>query len=275
MRHRRVKLTVAAPLGVGVVLVLVFNIVFITSKRTGDEVVNQSVLASGETIISASAKSLFNSLYNLDIDHISNVMDRFIQEPSIVSSVVRGGSGAIVSERTGDTPLPESVRSDLAQRALAERAIVHSEIGVHTVVVGRVAAGIAQIGTLEIVFDETAQRAYLGAKQRRMLVIIVVLLASVMIGAIALTAYTIRPLRALTAAADDIRGGNLDTSVPVRGTEEFAALGNALGACPRKTLFVIMLTTSEHIGKQCTANRTIVQCALCTSLVSENTQTHS
>ena len=32
----------------------------------------------------------------------------------------------------------------------------------------------------------------------------------------------------------------------------------ALGACPRKTLFVIMLTTSEHIGKQCNANRTIV-----------------
>ena len=49
----------------------------------------------------------------------------------------------------------------------------------------------------------------------------------------------------------------------------------ALGACPRKTLFVIILTTSEHIGKQRNANRTVVQCALCTSLVSENTQTHS
>ena len=56
-----------------------------------------------------------------------------------------------------------------------------------------------------------------------------------------------------------------------------ARVGGDLGACPRKTLFVIMLTTSEHkhIGKQCNANRTIVQCALCTSLVSENTQTHS
>ena len=48
-----------------------------------------------------------------------------------------------------------------------------------------------------------------------------------------------------------------------------------LGVCPRKTLFVIMLTTSEHRGRQCHANRTIAQCALCTSLVSENTQTHS
>ena len=48
-----------------------------------------------------------------------------------------------------------------------------------------------------------------------------------------------------------------------------------LGACPRKTLVIIMLTTSEHIGRPCNANRTIAQCALCTSLVSENTQTHS
>ena len=58
-------------------------------------------------------------------------------------------------------------------------------------------------------------------------------------------------------------------------TEETITELVTLGACPRKTLFVIMLTTSEHIGKQCNANRTIVQCALCTSLVSENTQTHS
>ena len=48
-----------------------------------------------------------------------------------------------------------------------------------------------------------------------------------------------------------------------------------LEACPRKTLFAIMLTTSEHRGRQCNANRTMAQCALCTSLVSENTQTHS
>ena len=51
--------------------------------------------------------------------------------------------------------------------------------------------------------------------------------------------------------------------------------GDVLGACPRKTLFVIMLTSSQHRGRQCNANRTITQCALCTSLVSENTQTHS
>ena len=32
---------------------------------------------------------------------------------------------------------------------------------------------------------------------------------------------------------------------------------------------------NEYRGKQCNANRTIAQCALCTSLVSGNTQTHS
>ena len=31
----------------------------------------------------------------------------------------------------------------------------------------------------------------------------------------------------------------------------------ALGACPRKTLIVIMLTTNEYRGEQCNANRTI------------------
>ena len=49
----------------------------------------------------------------------------------------------------------------------------------------------------------------------------------------------------------------------------------ALGDCPRKTLFAIRLTHSEYIRRPCNANRTIAQCALCTSLVSENTQTHS
>ena len=50
---------------------------------------------------------------------------------------------------------------------------------------------------------------------------------------------------------------------------------DALGDCPRKTLFAIRLTHSEYIRRPCNANRTIAQCALCTSLVSENTQTHS
>ena len=62
---------------------------------------------------------------------------------------------------------------------------------------------------------------------------------------------------------------------PLRDTASAIRSVMSLGVCPRKTLVVIMLTTSEHIGRQCNANRTIAQCALCTSLVSENTQTHS
>ena len=72
----------------------------------------------------------------------------------------------------------------------------------------------------------------------------------------------------LQADALKLVAKKLQSSLAVEGElpeDGLAAYGDdmmmALGACPRKTLFVIMLTTSEHIGKQCNANRTIAQCA--------------
>ena len=90
---------------------------------------------------------------------------------------------------------------------------------------------------------------------------------------------TARPKTTRSASTPTAKGNTNAIAMAIKPSTTYSGrkrpFAQPLGDCPRKTLFAIRLTHSEYIRRPCNANRTIAQCALCTSLVSENTQTHS
>jgi len=229
--RKRPRLVVAGPLAIGVILAIMFGIVLLVASITGNELIRRTVEKSGQTIITTTSRSLFNDLYHLDVNSVSIALKTLVVDESIVYAAVRDASGQTLSEEIGVGWEPEdNPLGVLASRALSHKGIIAHEVGKkYLVMVGPIAAGSEQIGTLEIVFDRGLQQTFLAGMLRYLLVVLgVVFCSSVLIGII-LTRYATRPLSILSSVAVKIGQGNLDISVPVQGAHETATLGIAIG----------------------------------------------
>jgi GAF domain-containing protein/HAMP domain-containing protein len=116
----------------------------------------------------------------------------------------------------------------LAAEAFETGEIGWREIDEYLVLSGPITSGTQQIGTLQIAFDQVQLQVSLGAIQVIMggLAVTLVTAAVVVVGFV--TRYATKPFRDLASAADEIGRGNLNVSVPIRGSQEMATLGIAL-----------------------------------------------
>ena len=224
----RFKLTTLGPLLIGFLVMLALGAVLLASRRTGNEIIERSVIDSGQTIISASSTSLFNSLYTLDVDGINIALNQLTQQDNIVHAAVRDRAGQAVAKASDGWVQEEGVSQNLSVEALGKRDFVHRSIGRHLVLSGPISAGPEQIGTLEIVFDKTSLQASLESLQRNLLFVIIGLLIGTVVILAVLIRYAMKPLGTLTAAASQIGAGNLDAPVPVSGSKEIVVFANAL-----------------------------------------------
>lgn len=115
MRLGRFKLTILAPLVLGIVLALVFALVLAADKHANNNMINRSIETSGQTIISSSTSTLFNYLYKLDVVNPQIMVERFVSAPDIERAVVRDSTGRTISEATAEGFPEEDNHSDLAQ----------------------------------------------------------------------------------------------------------------------------------------------------------------
>ena len=67
MKFSRYKLTVVAPLLIGLILTLVFGIVAVISIWSGNAIVQRSLTDTGRETLTVSSRLLFNPLFALDV----------------------------------------------------------------------------------------------------------------------------------------------------------------------------------------------------------------
>jgi anti-anti-sigma regulatory factor/HAMP domain-containing protein len=188
----------------------------------------QSLVNNGRAMLSVSSRLLFNPLYDLDVATLQRMLNGFLEETHIVYAGVRDTNGQVISEATDGWVTDEQIGRDLAAQALAQRDVVHREIEGYLVMSGPVSAGSEQIGTLEIVFDQSFSKDVLNDVRNIMSTVMPVLLLAAVLSIAVFARRVTEPLRALVTVADEIGQGNLDVTVPTRGPRETSILGIAL-----------------------------------------------
>jgi anti-anti-sigma regulatory factor/HAMP domain-containing protein len=228
MIRKQFKLTTVGPLVIGLVLVLSFSVMLAAGAWAGNTMTRQSLIDNGRTMLSVSSRLSFDPLYDLDAATLQKMLNGFLVETHIVYAGVRDTSGQVISEATDGWVTDEQISRDLAAQALARRDMVHREIEGYLVMSGPVSADSEQIGTLEIVFDQSFLKDMVNARRSTMFTVLLVLLVGTILAVATLARHATEPLRALVTVADEIGRGNLDVSIPIRGPEETSILGIAL-----------------------------------------------
>ncbi|MBN1811478.1 MAG: GAF domain-containing protein [Anaerolineae bacterium] len=229
MTRRRFRLTVIGPLFVALILIVMFIFEVVIGAQQGRAMIRQGVLSGNKATLSVISRVISDPLYDMDLHTVETTLAELPGGgTSIVHAAVRDLDGQVIAEARGTWFPSEQDGFELAVEALETGEIRSREVDGRLILSSPVTAGLQQIGTLEIAFDQAQLQTSLGSIQVVMggLAVTLVIIAVVLVGIIA--RYAIAPLRELTAAADEIGRGNLDVSVPIRGTEETATLGVAL-----------------------------------------------
>ena len=187
MTERWLKLTVMGPLFIGAILIFILGLMLVASVKSGNYISQTSLENSGRALISVSSNSLFNPLYNLDVTAIEIRLKLFIKDDSIAYVAVRDTAGHMISEVPDGWIGQEQPLRDAAFQSLMQRKAVARTMGDRYLVLsGPIAAGSEQIGTLEIVFDQTQQQAVLASTKRVLIAIILGLLIGTVLISVAL-----------------------------------------------------------------------------------------
>jgi GAF domain-containing protein/HAMP domain-containing protein len=254
MIRRRVKLSTLGPLLNGGVLALAVAILTLVGSRTGIEQGDKIMLYDARTTLTIAARMLSNPLYALDVRTLHSTLNNFLGDTNIVHVAVRDASGQIVAEATDGWAPQESFSRELVDQAFAQRDVVHREQEGYIVLAGPVAVGAEQIGTLTTVVDPSRGISNINAYMRVALTsgaIVVVVVILITVFAQRLTA----PLKTLATAADGIGSGNLDITVPIRGTEETATLGIAMERMRADLQALYSEMTQQTVAQERRANQ--------------------
>lgn len=231
MEHKRFSLITIASWVVGGILVVGLGVFLIVGLRAGRLSSRQRLEENNRTLLSLSSELMVDPLYESDHLKLERMLSQLVGKVNAVRAEVRDETGESIVEAAiedFDPALDEHVGRDLAAQALASGDIVQQESRNYLVLCGPIATSTDQLGTLEIVIDLTP----FWASFRPMIVQMVLTIVAVVAGGVLTTALLTRratsSLKELGAAAEAIGRGNLDTSIPIRGSSEVVALGQAL-----------------------------------------------
>jgi GAF domain-containing protein/HAMP domain-containing protein len=229
MTHRRLKFTVIGPLLIALILVVMFAFQVVFGALYGRGVIKQEVLNVNKATLLMVSRVLSAPLYDTDLDTVRRILAELPGgDTSVVHAAVRDVSGQVIAEARGAWSPSEQDGLELADEAFEAGEVRWREFGGYLVLSGPITAGQQQIGTLQLTFDQSRFQSALGAMQFPMAGVALTLVAVAVVVVGAITRYALSPLRELTAASEEIGRGNLNVAVPIRGTQEMAALGVAL-----------------------------------------------
>jgi GAF domain-containing protein/HAMP domain-containing protein len=229
MTRRRLKFTVIGPLLIALILVVMFAFQVVFGALYGRGVIKQEVLNVNKATLLMVSRVLSAPLYDTDLDTVRRIVAELPgSDTSVVHAAVRDVSGQVIAEARGAWSPSEQDGLELADEAFEAGEVRWREFGGYLVLSGPITAGQQQIGTLQLAFDQSRFQSALGAMQFPMAGVALTLVAVAVVVVGAITRYALSPLRELTAASEEIGRGNLNVAVPIRGTQEMAALGVAL-----------------------------------------------
>jgi len=93
---------------------------------------------------------------------------------------------------------------------------------------GPIGVGSEPIGTLEIAFDQSSRQDLLDQTRNTMSIVMLVIFVLTVLTITAIVHRVTGVLGTLAAVAEEIGRGNLDVTIPIRGSQETAVLGIAL-----------------------------------------------
>jgi GAF domain-containing protein/HAMP domain-containing protein len=230
MARRRVKLSIAGPLLIALVLALTLVMLTLVSAHSSRERAQQKATIHEQETLSTWAKLLFDPLYNLDVSTLQNMLDKLVQAPGVAHIAARDIQGSVKAEATVTRPPESQISDELTSQALREREVVYREVKDYLVLSSPISSGLEQIGTLTVAIDlERIQAPLQWSDYATMLLTSAALIAGAAILVVLFSRRAVlQPIQDLCSAADSIRQGNLDTPIPVRGMAELAALGKEM-----------------------------------------------
>ena len=229
MQRRRPRVTILIPAFFGLIIVIALAIYTLISIRTASHTSQEQLVASSRSMLSVSAKFVFEPLLESNLDNLSAILDEFIKEEGIRYAAVRDSTFNILLEARTPGWLPQSeIQKSLASQAFSQQEIYHREHEDNLIMVAPISSGSVQLGTLEIVFDPNQVQKSVQGMTTDLILYGVGVLAVTIIISILLTRSASGQLQKVVAAASEIGQGNLDAEVPNLGVHEIAVVGEAL-----------------------------------------------
>jgi PAS domain S-box-containing protein len=169
--------------------------------------------AHGDVITAALAKSVEPSLINRDITSVQSALDAVLSVPGVQWAYVEGPDGTVLAQ-TFVPQFPPTLKSELA----AAGNTVHTSLlgrGQSTLVIRMpVLTGI--VGNVFVGFSLANLETAIRSMERVVLASIIIIMCIVTLMVALVTERIIRPIRALTGAAQDLSAGAGDALRPLK-----------------------------------------------------------
>jgi GAF domain-containing protein/HAMP domain-containing protein len=229
MKRRQIKITIAAPVVLGIMITIAFSAYIFVGVSVGNRIVRDRLTQDTHALLSISSNILFNPLYEQDVWALNNLLGELTAEADIDQATIHNHTGNLIAQAsTQDFSIEEETIQELSSQALQRQEIIQFETDEHLLISGPISAGAEHIGTLDIIFNLNSLKSSIRALFASMLLTGVgTLLAVIVIGNM-LTQVFQKPIQSIVDAANQIGQGNLETSIPVMTLEEPAAIGLAL-----------------------------------------------
>lgn len=229
MRLKQVRITVVAPLIMGIVITIAFGAFLFVGTAMSNRIIRDRLITDNHALLSVSSDLLFNPLYDVDIWTINSILKELVGQGDIIQATVRDIENEIVTQSTVENPnADDQVSRQLSMQALSRNEIAKYETDNFLLLVGPISAGPEQIGTLEIIFSLTTLRASITELFASMTITgLVTLLSAIVISSIMAQSLQ-KPIENFVEAANQIGQGNLEVEIPKTNLAEPAAIGSAL-----------------------------------------------
>jgi PAS domain S-box-containing protein len=169
--------------------------------------------AHGDVITAALAKSVEPALINRDITSVQSALDAVLSVPGVQWAYVEGPDGTVLAQ-TFVPQFPPTLKSELA----AAGNTVHTSLlgrGQSTLVIRMpVLTGI--VGNVFVGFSLANLETAIRSMERVVLASIIIIMCIVTLMVALVTERIIRPIRALTGAAQDLSAGAGDALRPLK-----------------------------------------------------------
>jgi GAF domain-containing protein/HAMP domain-containing protein len=229
MKRRQIKITIAAPIVLGIIITIAFSAYIFVGVSVGNRIVRDRLTQDNHALLSISSNILFNPLYEQNVSELINLLDELVAEADIDQATIHDQTGNLIAHAsTRDFSIEEEKIQALSSQALQRQEIIQIEADENLLISGPISAGAEQIGTLDIIFNLNSLKSSIRSLFAAMLLTgIGTLLAVIFIGNL-ITQVFEQTIRSFVEAANQIGQGDLEVSIPIINLEEPAAVGAAL-----------------------------------------------
>jgi two-component system sensor histidine kinase/response regulator len=171
--------------------------------------------AHGDVITTALAKSVEPALINRDITSVQSALDAVLSVPGVQWAYVEGPDGTVLAQ-TFVPQFPPTLKGQLAAAGNAAHTSLAGKGQGQSTLVIRMPVLTGIVGNVFVGFSLADLEAAIRSMERVVLVSIITIMCIVTLIVALVTERIIRPIRALTGAAQDLSTGSGDALRPLK-----------------------------------------------------------